>query len=74
QTFQYTVQEVDGGLTIQTANWPAPRVLYPATATRFFIRESQREYTFERDGSGRAVRIRVTGGGGPEIVTQRVPD
>jgi CubicO group peptidase (beta-lactamase class C family) len=74
QTFAYTVQAADGGLTIQTANWPAPRVLYPATATRFFIRESQREYTFERDGSGRAVRIRVTGGGGPEIVTQRVPD
>jgi CubicO group peptidase (beta-lactamase class C family) len=72
QTFFYTVEARDGGLTINTANWPAPRALYPASATHFFIRESEREYTFERGDSGRIVRIRVTGGGGPEIVTQRV--
>jgi CubicO group peptidase (beta-lactamase class C family) len=74
QTFQYTVQAADGALTIHAQSWPAPRVLHPATATHFFIRESQREYTFERDGSGRAVRVRVSGGGGPEIDTERVPD
>jgi hypothetical protein len=73
QTFFYTVEARDGGLTINTANWPAPRALHPASATRFFIRESEREYTFERDGSGGVVRIRVTGGGGPEIVAPRVP-
>lgn len=74
QSFFYTVEARDGGLTIHTANWPGPRILYPASATelRFFIRESEREYTFERDGSGRIVRVRVTGGGGPEIIAPRV--
>jgi CubicO group peptidase (beta-lactamase class C family) len=72
ENIQYTVRAEAGSLQIVASNWPAPRVLYPATATRFFVRESEREYTFERDGDGRAVRIRVTGGGGAEIVAQRV--
>ncbi|HEX2211372.1 MAG TPA: serine hydrolase [Longimicrobium sp.] len=72
EPFFYTVEAKDGGLTINAPSWPAPRVLYPSSATRFFIRESEREYTFERDESGRIARVRVTGGGGPVIVTERV--
>jgi CubicO group peptidase (beta-lactamase class C family) len=75
EPFFYTVAASGGAVTIQSNNWPAPRTLYPASATeaRFFIRESVREYTFERDASGRMVRIRVTVGG-PELVAERVPD
>ncbi|HEX6371355.1 MAG TPA: serine hydrolase domain-containing protein [Longimicrobium sp.] len=74
-TIEYTVRAEGGSLTSQTRSWAEPRVLHPASATelRFFVRESEREYTFERDESGRIVRIRVTGGG-PEIVVPRVPD
>jgi CubicO group peptidase (beta-lactamase class C family) len=73
EPFFYTVQAADGALTISAPSWPAPRVLYRQSTTeaRFFIRESVREYTFERDASGRVVRIRVTVGG-PEIVAERV--
>ena len=76
QTVTYTAQAADGALTIFAPPWPAPRILYrtPAPELRFFIRESEREYTFERDASGRVVRMRVTGGGSPEIVAERVPD
>lgn len=72
QPFFYTVEAHGGVLSILASNWPAARTLYPASATRFFIRETEREYTFERDESGRIARIRVTGGGSSEIVTQRV--
>ncbi|HYR08976.1 MAG TPA: serine hydrolase domain-containing protein [Longimicrobium sp.] len=70
----YTVRAADGGLVINANNWPAPRTLFPASAgeARFFIRETEREYTFERDASGRAVRIRVTGGGAADLVAERV--
>jgi CubicO group peptidase (beta-lactamase class C family) len=72
-TITYTVAS-NGSLTLQTPAWVEPRVLYPASTTemRFFIRESGREYTFDRDASGRVVRLRVTGGGGPEIIVPRV--
>jgi hypothetical protein len=52
---------------------PAPRVLFPLSTTelRFFVRESPREYVFQRDAAGRIVRLRITGGG-PELVAQRV--
>ncbi|HEX6039072.1 serine hydrolase domain-containing protein [Longimicrobium sp.] len=71
-TLEFTVR--DGRLEGAGANWPAPRVLYPLSATepRFFIRELDREFTFERDDAGRVVRLRVTGGGAPELVAQRV--
>lgn len=71
-TLQFAVQ--DGQLVGTVSTWPSPRVLFPLSATepRFFIRELDREFTFERDGSGRVVRLRVTGGGGPELVAQRV--
>lgn len=74
EPFFYTVEAKDGALSISAATWPAPRVLYPASATemRFFIRETEREYTFERAASGRIIHVRVTGGGGPEIVAERV--
>jgi CubicO group peptidase (beta-lactamase class C family) len=72
QTVGYTVQAVDGALVATAGSWPAPRTLHPAAANRFFVSESEREYTFERDESGRIARIRVTGGGGPEFVAQRV--
>ncbi|HEU4885040.1 MAG TPA: serine hydrolase domain-containing protein [Longimicrobium sp.] len=74
QPARYTVQAVDGSLVLVNPNWPAPRTLYPASTTelRFFIRESPREYTFERDASGRVARIRVTGGGAPDLVAERV--
>jgi CubicO group peptidase (beta-lactamase class C family) len=64
----------DGQLVGTVSTWPSPRVLYPLSATepRFFIRELDREFTFERDESGRVVRLRVTGGGAPELVAQRV--
>ncbi len=73
-TITYTVRASNGSLTVQAPSWVEPRVLYPASTTemRFFIRESGREYTFDRDGSGRVVRLRVTGGGGPEIIVPRV--
>jgi CubicO group peptidase (beta-lactamase class C family) len=70
----YTVQARDGALSTFASDWPAPRVLFPASTTemRFFIRETEREYVFERDASGRVTHLRVTGGGFDEIVTQRV--
>jgi CubicO group peptidase (beta-lactamase class C family) len=69
----YTAQAADGGLILLNPNWPEPRMLFPASATeaRFFVRESEREYTFERDASGRVARIRVTGGGAPDIIAER---
>lgn len=75
-TVQYTIEAADGALRLANPSWPVPRTLYPASTTeaRFFVRESEREYTVERDASGRAVRIRVSGGGAPEFVTERVPD
>jgi CubicO group peptidase (beta-lactamase class C family) len=72
QTAEYTVAAADGVLTITTGSWPSPRVLHPASESRFFLRESEREYTFERDASGRVVRMRVTGANSPEIVAERV--
>jgi hypothetical protein len=71
---EHTVTAEGGSLWLKTPNWPAARQLHPASAARmhFFIRESEREYTFERDASGRVARIRVTGGGGPEIIAPRV--
>jgi CubicO group peptidase (beta-lactamase class C family) len=71
---RYTVQVVDGALALVNPNWPAPRMLYPASTSeaRFFIRESEREYTFDRDASGGIHQIRVTGGGAPEIIAPRV--
>ena len=73
-TVVYTVEAKGAALTLVARSWPAPRALYPASATeaRFFIAETEREYTFERDASGRVVRLRVTGGGAPEILTERV--
>ena len=73
-TISYTVRAAGASLTIGNASWPAPRVLHPAAAaeSRFFVVESEREYTFERDASGRVSRLRVSGGGGPEIVVERV--
>ncbi|HEV3052317.1 MAG TPA: serine hydrolase domain-containing protein [Longimicrobium sp.] len=70
----YTVEAKEGGLSIHASNWPAPRVLFPASTTemRFFIRETEREYVFERDASGRVTHLRATGGGPPDIVTERV--
>ncbi len=64
----------DGQLVGTVSTWPAPRVLFALSATepRFFVREQDREFTFERDASGRAVRLRVSGGGAPELVAQRV--
>ncbi len=64
----------DGALVGSGANWPAPRVLYPLSApdARFFIRETEREFTFERDPSGRVLRVRVTGAGAPAVVAERV--
>ncbi|HEU0299658.1 MAG TPA: serine hydrolase domain-containing protein [Longimicrobium sp.] len=74
EPFFYTVEARDGALSILASNWPAPRVLFPASATeaRFFIRETEREYVFERDASGRVTHLRVTGAGSPDIVTERV--
>jgi CubicO group peptidase (beta-lactamase class C family) len=71
---RYTVHAADGVLVINEPNWPAPRTLYPASATemRFFVRETEREYTFERDASGRVVRIRVTGAGQADLVAERI--
>lgn len=71
-TLEFAVR--DGQLIGTVNTWPSPRVLYPMSATeaRFFIRELDREFTFERDASGRAIRLRVTGGGGPEVVAERV--
>ncbi|HEY0020171.1 MAG TPA: serine hydrolase domain-containing protein [Longimicrobium sp.] len=76
ETIRYTIEAADGALRLANPNWPAPRILYPASTTeaRFFVRESEREYTVERDASGRAVRIRVSGGGGAEFVAERIPD
>jgi CubicO group peptidase (beta-lactamase class C family) len=70
----YTVRAEGGSLSIANPSWPAPRALYPASATgaRFFIVESEREYTFERDASGRVVRVRVSGGGAPDFAAARV--
>jgi hypothetical protein len=67
------VTAADGALFINTPNWPEARRLYAASATeaRFFIRESVREYAFDRDESGRVVRLRAVAGG-PELVTRRV--
>jgi hypothetical protein len=63
----------DGRLVGTGPNWPAPRVLFPLSTTelRFFVRESPREYVFQRDDTGRIVQVRLTGGG-PELVAQRV--
>jgi CubicO group peptidase (beta-lactamase class C family) len=71
-TLEFAVR--DGQLVGTVSTWPAPRTLYPLSATepRFFIRELDREFTFERNATGRVVRLRVTGGGGPELVAQRV--
>jgi CubicO group peptidase (beta-lactamase class C family) len=74
QTVRYTVQAQDGALQIVAANWPAPRMLFPSAddPARFFVRESEREYTFQPDASGRVVRIRVTGSAAPEFIATRV--
>jgi CubicO group peptidase (beta-lactamase class C family) len=71
---QYEVRASGGSLTIQEVSWPQPRTLYRASATepRFFVRETEREYVFERDPSGRVASVRVTGGGGPDLVAPRV--
>jgi CubicO group peptidase (beta-lactamase class C family) len=73
-TVSYTVEASGGSLSIAAPSWTAPRALYPASETeaRFFIVESEREYTFERDASGRVTRVRVSGGGAPTFVAERV--
>ena len=53
-----------------TGRPPLPTIEVVETL-RFFVRESLREYTFERDDAGRIVRLRITEGG-PELVAQRV--
>jgi hypothetical protein len=70
----FRVAAADGQLVATTPGWPAPRVLYPLSTTepRFFVRESGREYAFERDESGRIVRLRITAGGAPDLVGVRV--
>lgn len=72
-TVRYTVEAADGSLRIVTPTWPA-RVLFPSAddPARFFVRESEREYTFERDASGRVARIRVTGGSAPQFTAARI--
>ena len=72
QTAEYVVAAAGGVLSIANRTWPAPRVLHPMGQSRFFLRESEREYTFERDASGRVVRMRVTGANSAEIVAERV--
>ena len=72
ETVSYVVTASGGSLSIAASGWTAPRVLHPASETRFFVLESEREYTFERDASGRVARVRVSGGGGPEFVAERV--
>jgi len=64
----------NGRLVGSGANWTAPRVLFPLSTSepRFFVRESEREYFFARDASGRVVRLHITGGGAPEFVLERV--
>lgn len=71
-TLDFAVQ--DGQLVGTVSTWPAPRVLFPLSATepRFFVRELDRDFTFERGDAGRVVRLRVTGGGAPVLVAQRV--
>jgi CubicO group peptidase (beta-lactamase class C family) len=73
EPFTYTVEAKDGMLSIYASNWPAPRVLFPASTTemRFFIRETEREYVFERNASGRVTHLRATGAGSPDIVAER---
>jgi CubicO group peptidase (beta-lactamase class C family) len=70
-TLAFAVQH--GQLVGTGPNWPAPRVLFPLSTTelRFFVREAEREYVFERDDAGRIVRLRIVGRG-PELVAQRV--
>lgn len=72
-TVTLTIAAENGQLVGTGPNWPAPRVFFPLSTTelRFFVRESEREYVFERDDAGRVVRLRITGGG-PELVAQRV--
>jgi CubicO group peptidase (beta-lactamase class C family) len=72
QTAEYTITAADGTLTVANRTWPSPRVLHPASESRFFLRESEREYVFERDAAGRVVRMRVVGASSPEIVAERV--
>jgi CubicO group peptidase (beta-lactamase class C family) len=71
---RYTARAEGGALVLHNPNWQQPRALHPTSTTelRFFVGESEREYTFERDASGRIVQIRVSGGGAPEFVTPRV--
>lgn len=72
-TVTLAIAERNGQLVGTGPSWAAPRVFFPLSTTelRFFVRESMREYTFERDESGRIVRLRMTGGG-PELVAERV--
>lgn len=72
-TVTLTVAARDGQLVGTGPNWPSPRVFFPLSATelRFFVREAEREYVFERDDAGRVVRMRIAGRG-PELVAQRV--
>jgi CubicO group peptidase (beta-lactamase class C family) len=74
ETATLSIAAENGQLVGTGPNWPAPRVFFPLSTTglRFFVRESEREYTFERDESGRVVRLRITGGGAPELVAERV--
>lgn len=73
-TVAYTVRAEGGALSLAAASWTAPRALHPAAGAgaRFFVLESEREYTFERDASGRVARVRVSGGGAPEFVAERI--
>jgi CubicO group peptidase (beta-lactamase class C family) len=72
-TVTLTIAARDGQLVGTGPNWPAPRVFYPLSTTelRFFVREAEREYVFERDEDGRIIRMRIAGRG-PELVAQRV--
>jgi CubicO group peptidase (beta-lactamase class C family) len=72
QPVEYTITAADGTLTIANRTWPTPRTLHAASESRFFLRESEREYVFERDASGRVVRMRVVGANSPEIVAERM--
>jgi CubicO group peptidase (beta-lactamase class C family) len=74
QTVTLSFTAEDGQLVGRGPNWPQPRVFHPLSSTelRFFVRESEREYFFARDESGRIVRLHITGAGAPELVAQRV--
>jgi CubicO group peptidase (beta-lactamase class C family) len=75
-TITITISAEGGALKGAGPNWPVPRVFHPLAGAglRFFLTESEREYVFERGEDGRIARMRITGGGGAELVAERVRD